>query len=218
LVKCVEPFSVLVDGVGKAGVFRWNRKPLEVKVLSTVLYYSGLSYRVVARVLRDSARFTHESARKWFRRLKDAFPRPKRLRRRVVAVDETKLKLCGEQFFVWAAVDVKTKEVLACRVSWVRNMLHAEAFLRKVLETCSNKPLILVDKGPWYPEALISLGLKWRHVTFGMRNRMERWFGILKARTKRFSNNFSNNSTLKSAKTFLEAFITIYNTLIKIKS
>lgn len=217
-MKCVEPFSALVDRVEKAGVFRWNRKPLKVKALSTVLYYSGLSYRVVARVLRGSARFTHESARKWFRRLKDAFPKPKRLRRRVVAVDETKLKLCGEQFFVWAAVDVKTREVLACRVSWVRNMLHAEAFLRKVLETCSNKPLILVDKGSWYPEALISLGLKWRHVTFGMRNRIERWFGTLKARTKRFSNSFPNNATLKSAKIFMETFIAWYNTLLKTKS
>jgi len=208
----------LVDRVEKAGVFCWNRKPLKIKVLSTVLYYSGLSYRVVARVLRDSAKFAHESARKWFRKLKDAFTKPKRLRRRVVAVDETKLKLCGEQFFIWAAVDVKTKEVLACRVSWVRNMLHAEAFLRKVVETCTNKPLILVDKGPWYPEALRSLGLRWKHTTFGMRNRIERWFGILKARTKRFYNNFPNNSTIKSAKTFLETFIASYNTLLKIKS
>ena len=119
---------------------------------------------------------------------------------------------------MWAAVDVKTKEALACRVSWTRSSMQAEAFLRKVLETCTNKPLILVDKGPWYPEALRSLGLKWKHMTFGMRNRIERWFGILKARTKRFSNNFSNNSTLKSAKAFLEAFITLYNRLLKTKT
>jgi len=211
----LKPFSVLVDRVEKAGVFCWNRKPLKVKVLSTVLYYSGLSYRVVARVLRDSARFAHESVRLWFRRLKDAFPKPEQRHRRSVAVDETKLKICGEQFYVWAAIDVKSKEVLACRVSWTRSIMQAEAFLRKVLETCTNKPLILVDRGPWYPEALVSLGLRWKHMTFGMRNRIERWFGILKARTKRFSNNFSNNSTLKSAKAFLEAFITLYNTLIK---
>lgn len=202
LVVYVESFSVLVDGVERSGVFRWNRKPLKVKVLSTVLYYSGLSYRVVAR-------FTYESVRLWFRRLRDVFPKPKRMCRRAIAVDETKLKLCGEQFYV----DVK-KEVLACRISWVRNMLHAEAFLRKVLE----KPLILVDKGPWYPEALRSLDLKWKHVTFGMRNRIERWFSTLKARTKRFSNNFPNNTTHKSTKTFLEAFITLYNTLLKTKT
>ena len=217
-MKLVEPFSVLVDRVERSGVFRWNRRPLKVKVLSTMLYYSGLSYRVVARVLRGLAKFAHESVRLWFRRLKGAFPKPYQKRRRVVAVDETKLKLSGEQLYVWAAVDVKTKEVLACRLSWVRNIMVAEAFLRKVLEACVNKPLILVDKGPWYPEALRSLGLKWRHVTFGMRNRIERWFGVLKARTKRFYNNFPNNSTIQSIKTFMETFIAWYNTLLKLKT
>jgi len=48
----VGSFSVLVGRVGRSGVFRWNRKSLKVKALSTLLYYSGLSYRVVARVLR----------------------------------------------------------------------------------------------------------------------------------------------------------------------
>jgi len=116
-VTWVEPFSVLVDRVGRLGVFRWNRKPLRVKVLSTLLYYSGLSYRVVARVLRGESRFSHEAVRLWFRRLRVAFPRPALRRRRVIAVDETKLKLRGEQLYVWAAVDVKAREVLACRVS-----------------------------------------------------------------------------------------------------
>ncbi|MGQ9551965.1 MAG: IS6 family transposase, partial [Candidatus Bathycorpusculaceae bacterium] len=179
-------------------MFCWNRKPLKAKVLSTVLYYSGLSYRVVAECLRGLAVFSHEAVRLWFRKLKEAFPKPERKRRRSVAVDETKLKLNGKQLFVWAAVDVKSREVLACRVSWQRNIMQAEAFLRRVLEACSSNPLILVDRGPWYPDALRSLNLKWKHVTFGMRNRIERWFGALKARTKRFSNNFPNNSTIQS--------------------
>jgi len=42
----------LVGRVERSGVFRWNRKPLKVKALSTLLYYFGLSCRVVARVLR----------------------------------------------------------------------------------------------------------------------------------------------------------------------
>jgi len=207
-----------VDRVERSGVFCWNRKPLKVKALSTLLYYSGLSYRVVAGVLRGFARFSHESVLLWFRRLRKAFPKPKRKCRSLVAVDETKLKLRGEHLFVWAAIDTKTKEVLACRVSWTRNIMQAEAFLRKVLETCTKKPLILVDKGPWYPEALRTLGLKWRHVTFGMRNRIERWFGTLKARTKRFHNNFPNNPTIKSAKTYIETFDTRCNALPKTKT
>ncbi len=32
--------------------------------------------------------------------------------------------------------------------------LDAEIFLRKVLEYCEGKPTFLVDKGPWYHDAL----------------------------------------------------------------
>ncbi|MGF3522784.1 MAG: DDE-type integrase/transposase/recombinase [Candidatus Bathyarchaeia archaeon] len=72
--------------------------------------------------------------------MKGALPKLERKYRKCVAVDETKLKLNGRQLFVWAAVDVKTKEVLACRISWQRNIMQAEAFLRRVLEVCSNNP------------------------------------------------------------------------------
>jgi transposase-like protein len=100
-----------------------------------------------------------------------------------------KIKADGEWCYVWAAIDVDTRELLAIWVSWQRNILHAEASLRRVLEACRNKPLIIVDKGPWYPEALKALGLEWVHRTFGERNRIERWFRTMKPGTRRFSNN-----------------------------
>ncbi|MEM2926589.1 MAG: hypothetical protein QXO94_03905 [Candidatus Bathyarchaeia archaeon] len=57
-----------------------------------------------------------------------------------------------------------------------RSILDADLFLRQVLKACVNKPLILVDRGPWYPQALKDHGLRWRHTTFGLRNAVERWF------------------------------------------
>jgi hypothetical protein len=45
-------FAVFVDRVEKSRVFRWNRRPLQLKALSAVLYYSDLSCKVVARVLK----------------------------------------------------------------------------------------------------------------------------------------------------------------------
>jgi len=69
----------------------------------------------VARFLRGLARFTYESVRLWFRRLRGAFPKPERRRRRTIAVEESKLN--GEQFYAWAAVDVKTGEVLSSEKS-----------------------------------------------------------------------------------------------------
>ncbi|MBS7605891.1 MAG: DDE-type integrase/transposase/recombinase [Candidatus Bathyarchaeia archaeon] len=92
----------------------------------------------------------------------------------MIAVGEAKIKANGEWCYVWAAIDVDTRKLLAIWVSWQRSILHAEAFLRRVLETYVNKPFILVDKGPWYPEAFQALGLEWMHRTFGERNRIER--------------------------------------------
>jgi len=106
---------------------------------------------------------------------------------------------------------VKRKELVAYRVSWFRSSLDALIFLGEALKACVNKPLVLVDKGPWYPWALAQLGLRFRHVTFGARNRIERWFGLLKARTKRFYNNFPHNSSLESVRSFLETFMGLYN-------
>jgi putative transposase len=40
--------------------------------------------------------------------------------RRAIAVDETKLKVNGDHLFVWAAIDVDSREVLAVDVSWQR--------------------------------------------------------------------------------------------------
>lgn len=132
-----------MNKVEKPGVFCWNHKPIKVKVPSTVLYYAKLSCRVTAYISRDLANFSHEPVRVWSGRLKDTFPKPEKKRRKRVAVDETKLKLSGKQ--LWTAVDAKTKEVLACRISWQRCSMQAEAFLRKVLAARGNKPLTLVE-------------------------------------------------------------------------
>ena len=53
-----------------------------------------------------------------------------------------------------------------------------------------SKLKVLVDRGPWYPWALNELSLEWEHVTFGRRNRVERWFGYFKARVKAFGKSF----------------------------
>jgi transposase-like protein len=51
---------------------------------------------------------------------------------------------------------------------------------------------MLVDRGPWYRWALERLGLKYQHQRFGLRNSVERFFGYLKQRTRRFHNNISS--------------------------
>jgi len=46
------------------------------------------------------------------------------------------------------------KEALTVDVSWQRPIMNGEHILKKALRFCLNKPLILVDEGPWYHDAL----------------------------------------------------------------
>ena len=68
--------------------------------------------------------------------------------RRCIAVDETKLRVKKSYVYIWSAVDVDSKELLALEASYGRSSLNALSFLKKALRMCTNKPLVLVDKGP----------------------------------------------------------------------
>ncbi|MEM3045575.1 MAG: hypothetical protein QW057_00640 [Candidatus Bathyarchaeia archaeon] len=80
-----------------------------------------------------------------------------------------------------------------------------------VLKACLNRPTMLVDKGPWYPQAFEYHGLPWRHETFGFRKRVERWFRTLKERTRRFYHSFQTRKGLMKAELFLRLYTPWYN-------
>ena len=202
----------LLEAVRTSRVFKRNKVSLRHKVRACVMYMAGLSYRAMTE-RTGLIPASHVAVHYWVRSLRRLMRVVKRRERRVVAVDETKLKLGGRQLYVWAAIDVDSREVLALDASWQRSSLNAWLFLRKMLRRCKNKPLTLVDRGPWYPWALRELGLPWSHITFGMRNRVERWFRTLKERTGRFYNNFPSRKGITCVKTFLETFMYWYNHL-----
>jgi putative transposase len=68
--------------------------------------------------------------------------------RRCIAVDETKLRVKKSYVYIWSAVDVDSRELLALEASYGRSSLNALAFLKKAWRMCTDKPLVLVDKGP----------------------------------------------------------------------
>jgi len=67
------------------------------------------------------------------------------------------------------------------------------------------------DKGPWYPWALKLYGFGHRVEAFGRRNTVERGFSILKASTRRFSNNFRYKSTFRSTEKWVPSCTSLYN-------
>jgi transposase-like protein len=103
---------------------------------------------------------SRESVRRWFHKFSKIFSVGKKFRN-TIAVDETVVKMHGLRAYVWSAVDVDSGEILAIYASRGRNILIAMKFLRMVLGRYVNKPLIIVDRGPWYRWALDKLGLKY---------------------------------------------------------
>ena len=208
---CVRPYDTLLKAVQDAHVFRRNKRPLRSKVVACLLYMSGLSYRAMT-YQSSMVDASHTSVHRWVHALRGIVSRVPRKERRVVAIDETKLKVNGRQVFVWAAIDVDTKELLAVYASYYRSNINTLVFLKKVLGTCANKPLVLVDGGPWYPWPLDRMGFRWLHVTFGYRNAMERLFRTLKERTRRFYNNLTSDR-MENLQGFMDVFMLWYNHL-----
>ncbi|HDM67375.1 MAG TPA: hypothetical protein ENG62_03195 [Thermoplasmatales archaeon] len=61
---------------------------MEIKILATLIYQAGISYRKVRDIFGCIESFSHEALRKWYLNLKTLFVQDRR-NRRAVAVDET---------------------------------------------------------------------------------------------------------------------------------
>ena len=195
-------------------LFRFNNYPLGEKAYSVMFHVAGLSFRDVSeRYCVTMA--SRESVRRLFHRFSSIFSVDKKLRD-TVAVDETVVKMHGLRAYVWSAVDVDSGEILAIYASRSRSMLIALKFLRIVLDRCLNKPLIIIDRGPWYRWALERLGIRYRYQRFSLRNTVERFFGYIKQRTRRFYSNI-NTWSIKSIEDYASAITIIRNLTIAIK-
>jgi transposase-like protein len=189
-------------------LFRSHRYSPVEKLYSVILFTAGLSLRDLSERLSLTGA-SRESVRIWVHRFSSLF-KPSKRARRLVAVDETVLKVNGQICYLWAAIDVDTNEILALYASRGRGIPSAIEFLRKVLDSCEGKPVIVVDRGPWYRWALERLGIIYFHETFGNRNRIERWFRELKNRTKRFYNNV-NSKKLKCLEELVTAIAIMHD-------
>ena len=154
----------------KKGLFKRERRSTEIRALAIVLYFSGLSFRDVSKILRAMGfKASYEAVRNWYHRCKDIF-NVERKRRKYVAIDETVIKAGKKFYYVWVAVDVERMEVISARIS--RGKGNLECLEMIMLEKCKN----LVDRAPWYKEVLSRRGLKYEIRTRGKRNAVESWF------------------------------------------
>jgi len=175
-----------------------------------VLYHLGLSLRDTSLVLGSFLARSHEAVRQWYERARELF-HVERRPRRTIAVDETKIRVQGEWIYLWAAIDVDTWEILQTWVSQGRSGFEALCFLRGVLKLCDGYPLVYVDRAGWYRWALNRLGVPWEHRSFGPRNPIEQWFGILKQRIKRFYRRWPHNADIERVNGWIRSFVSCYH-------
>ena len=131
-----------------------------------------------------------------------------------VAVDETVIQLNDEQYWLYAAVDAATNELLHTTLEPTRNTMIAQTFLAEIGEQHDvSEVVFLVDGAQSLQTACRQMGYDFRYEKHGNANAIERVFREIKRRTICFSTCFSNASA-ETADDWLSSLSFAWNQLI----
>jgi putative transposase len=143
-----------------------------------VMYYIRypLSFRQVEDILHErGVDICHETVRFWVERFGSKFAgeiRKNRLGHHSNwqwHLDEVFVKINGERFYLWRAVDHEG-EVLECFVTKRRNKAAAKKFLIKIMRKHGSPKIITTDKLPSYGAAFREIGVVDRQLCGGRAN------------------------------------------------
>jgi len=111
-----------------------------------------------------------------------------------VAVDETVIRLNDEQYWLYAAVDPETNELLHTKLEPTTTKVLAHPFLAELDEKHDiSDAVFLVDGSHSLQDACHRHGFDFRYEKHGNRNAVERVFREIKRRTICFSNCLSEH-------------------------
>lgn len=131
-----------------------------------------------------------------------------------IAVDETVIQLNAQRFWVYAAVDLETNEILDIRLFPIQIRVLIKQFLKELQEKHDvGDAVFLVDGAPWLQAALFDENHRFQHVTHGNRNAVKYIIRNLGLQTKQFANYFHHTSA-ESVETCLQTFVLVENRLI----
>jgi len=131
-----------------------------------------------------------------------------------VAVDETVIQVNDEQYWLYAAVDPETNELLHTSLEPTTNTVIAQTFLAEIDEKHDvSEAVFLVDDSHSLQAACHRAGYDFRYEKHGNRNAVECVFREIKHRTICFSNCFSN-ATAKTADDWINSLSFAWNHLI----
>jgi Transposase and inactivated derivatives len=173
--------------------------PLEIKLFAIATYLVSSSVRRTASVLGVGKSSVHY----WITRFKESLDyKPENVKSLGIVrlgVDETILKYNGRKCYLFAAIDLERNKIIHLRVYSARNSMTSHAFLKRVLSMCEVEEIVL-DRGPWYRDALCRLGVKVRYESFGDRSLVESVFSSFKQRAKIFFCSITVNFKRKDKK------------------
>jgi putative transposase len=173
-------------------MFLRERTAFPVVLYGLYLVFLGLSFRAVSLALRPFVLRSHVAVWKWAQRL----PCLRKLytyrcRVSLFLVDETAVMVGGFPAWVWMAYEPLSRRILGPWLSWTRNSLQAEKFLKTLVRLYGRHP-VWTDGAPWYSDACRSLGLEHYRYRFGewLHTVMERAIQSLKDRVECFDDSF----------------------------
>jgi transposase-like protein len=195
--------------------FERERTPPIVVLFATYLYLAGLafSYRRVEAFLQNlRIRRSYEAVRQWVQRFgassKGYFETGNA---KVAVIDETKIKIGGQWYWLWIAIEPYRRKVLAMALTQTRNGLIARSLL-KDLRRRYGRVSIITDGGGWYPWAARTLEMEHEVMSGGIRSYVERLIETVKDRIRVFDKYFPYRCGNPShVSNFLRLFVLYYN-------
>ncbi|MDS0261960.1 IS6 family transposase [Haloarcula sp. S1CR25-12] len=128
-----------------------------------------------------------------------------------IAVDETVIRINDQQFWLYAAANPATNEILHLRLFSTTTTALTEIFLKELQQKHDVETAVfLVDGAKHLRAALQRAGLRFQTERHGNRNAVERIFREVKRRTSSFSNCFSHVEP-STAENWLQSFARWHN-------
>ena len=128
-----------------------------------------------------------------------------------LAVDEKMIRLHGQKFWLYGAVDPYTNEILHVSLYPTANKQTTRWFLSELHQRYQlNNVEFLVNNADYLGPVLAEDGYRFQVIRHGNRNAIERIFCEIERRTSSFANSFINVA-LETAQEWLEAVAVYHN-------
>ncbi|SNR67621.1 Transposase (or an inactivated derivative) [Halorubrum vacuolatum] len=132
---------------------------------------------------------SHQTIFQWVPRVADSVPDPPEAKPKRVAVDETSVKINGKWSWLYAAIDLDTKVILAVNLFVSHGTDPVATFLHRLFEKHDLSEAVFLVDGFGYETAFARLGLSGRR-DYTDRSLIEKWFQTLKMRIDHFHNSW----------------------------